>query len=335
MRITGLRTLSAALLLAMTACASPVGEVESARLATFKQNSKRFYDAGLFRRAEDQCRKGLLVAPDDLSLNEVLGFSLLRQGGAAQIHEAAQVFQKCIDIESEFDFRSRLGLGEAQYQLGLIWSSQIGVIEADEKLTREEREEQLAQAREQMEGCYADAESALLAVLASPRGRDDVQARSTLARLYAVLKRYEEAAEVARTMIATLSNSIRLRSENMSLDTLPDERREAYEQMLARLEERRVEGLKLLATIADKLKRYEEVTSVYAQLEALAAMEPADYYNRARAYEALRSREAAIQDYETFVHQAASRGAYFVDAVADAMRRKAHLAEGGEFRAEL
>lgn len=300
------------------------------RLSTFKYNSKQFLEAEQFARSENACRRGLELAPQDYSLNLALGYALLRQGGTRRIIEAVQAFERCIEVEDDFDYRSRLGLGEAQFQTGLLWANQIVAAEADEKLTPDERAAKIAEASAARDASYSVAEDALLQALESPEGRDNVVAQSTLARLYSILGRYEEAGDVLRRMTATLSNSIRVRGE-VDRESIPEERRELWERMIEQLEGQHVEGLGLLAAVAAKIGRWEEVISVYARLEANDQMQPADFHNRARAYEALKARDAAVRDYETFYRLAAGRGSAFTDTVRDAMRRAAELRDGGDF----
>jgi len=315
-------------LLAVIGC-SGLSEQDQLRLDTFKINSKRFYEEGQFRRAEDACRKGLMVDPEDQSLFQVLGFSLLRQGGGKKINEAVAIFNRCVEIEDDFDFRSRLGLGEAHYQMASMWNNEQARIDADEDLTQEERAAKLAHALESRDESYELSERALREVLESPRGRDHLMARSTLARLLTVLERYDEAAETLRSMVATLSASIKLRNEQIASGALTKEQRPLFEGTLSSLKKQHVEALELLANVAAKTSRWEEVISAFAEIESMGSMQPADFYNRARAYEALGARDAAITDYDTFVSRAASRGAAFGDQVSYAMRRKAALLEGG------
>ena len=327
MNMLGIAALTA--LFALPACNS-LSEQDQARLDTFKMNSKRYYEEEQFRRAEDACRKGLMIDSEDLSLFQVLGFSLLRQGGGNQVNEAVAIFERCLEIEDEFDYRSRLGLGEAHFQMGQMWNNELDRIAADENLTREERLEKQEYAMAAREKSYELSEGALREVLDSPRGRGDVMASSTLSRLLTVLERYDESAEVLRSMIGTLSASINLRSEMLEGEGVPKEQREMFERTLDSLKSQRVGALELLANVAAKETRWEEVISAFAQIEAVEAMQPADYFNRARAYEALGARDAAISDYDTFVSQAAARGAAFGEQVSMAMRRKAILLEGGE-----
>ncbi len=318
---------SALVLLIGCSSLSPEDEI---RLNTFKYNSKKFYEDGQFQRAENACRRGLDLDPDDLSLRQVLAFSLLRQGSAPQVAESVVQFEECLDLEND-DYRSYLGLGEAQFQLGLLWSNRIAALRVDEKMTPDEREDEIARAESGRDGAYAGSEAALKTVLESTRGRDNVVAQSTLARLYAILERFQESADVLRTMNATLARSRELRTEQIDPETIPEDRRALFARMLTQLRDQEVEGLGLLAAVAAKMKHWDEVISVYARVELLDAMQPADYYNRARAFEGLRSRDAAVLNYETFVRKAAGQGAAFSEAVGEAMRRAAQLRDGGEF----
>lgn len=314
---------------ALSACSS-LSKEDEIRLSTFKYNSKKFLEAEQFERAENACRRGLELSPDDYSLNLALGYTLLQRGEPTHIGEAIAAFERCLEVEDDFDYRCRLGLGEAQFQMGLLWANQILAADADERLTPEERADRIADSERGRDAAYAASEEALLEALESPEGRDNVVAQSTLARLYSILGRYDEASEVLRRMCATLATSLRVRQE-VDLETIPEERRPLWERMVTQLEGQLAEGLGLLAAVAAKLERWDEVISVYARLESNDQMQPADYYNRARAHEALRSRDAAIRDYETFYRQAAGKGSAFTDTVRVAMRRAAELRDGDDF----
>ncbi len=311
-----------------TAACNSLTPEDEIRLANFKQNSKRFYDDGDFRRAVDQCRKGLAIEPEDQSLRQVLGYSLLRQDRPTEVAESVAVFEKLIDDESDFDFRNHLGLGEAQLKLAQFWDRQREMIVADEKLTPEDREAKLARGAEARQKAFAAAEEALTGVLDTPRGKNDTDAQNALARLYATQGRWEEAADVLRNLSATLENSIHLREEQVSTATLPPDKKDLFEKTLKRLKDQRIDALGLLATMSAKMSRWEEAVSVYARLESEQSMRPADYYNRGVAYEQLGARDAAIADFEQFLRKAAQRNIPYSDIgtrVSDAMDRIAKL----------
>ncbi len=308
-------------------CSSLAPE-DQIRLSNFKQNSKRFYDDGDFRRAVDQCRKGLAIDPEDQSLRQVLGYSLLRQDRPTEVAESVAVFEKLIDDESDFDFRNHLGIGEAQLKLAQFRARQEDLIRADEKLTPDERAQKLGRCQEERDRAFASAEKSLVQVLDSPRGKNDSDAQNALARLYATQGRYEEGADVLRSLTATLENSIHLREEQVSTETLPADKKEMFEKTLKRLKDQRIDALGLLATMAAKLARWEEAVSVYARIESEDAMRPADWYNRGVAYESLGARDAAIADFEQFLRKAAQRNIPYADIgsrVSDAMDRIAKL----------
>lgn len=316
-----------------------LSDEDEARLDSFKLNSKEFYAAEDYPRAENASRKGLRLDPDDMSLNLVLGFSLLRQNASPlirerHINEAVTVFEKCREIEDEFDVRVQLGLGEAYYQRGLSLENLITNIQNDEKITPEERSIEIGKLTEERDESYSNSENALLETLNEPRYRDNFTARSTMARLYATLGRYQDAADVLRGTTNTLASSIRIWEEQMETESLDSERRAAYKATRDQLVEQQVMSLGLLSLMAFKLERWEEVVSVYARLDAMEAMQPMDFFNRARAYERMSARAAAIQDYETFYRMAAIRGATFSSFVEVAMRRAAQLRTGGEFKTD-
>jgi tetratricopeptide (TPR) repeat protein len=303
---------------------------DQARLDSFKYNSKRFLEEGRFARAEDQCRKGLELDPEDVSLHQVLGFALLQQGQSKQIEESIRVFERSVDQEDEFDFRNHLGLGTARFQYGRVLEEAVRKTGSDEGLAVDEKEQRIAAYSEARDAAYSGAEEELRAVLANPRSKDDLTAQSTLANLLAIQSRYDESAAVLRALTASIAGSIRVRNESMSKDTLPPERRALYDREIEALKSQQLSALTLLATVAAKSKRWEEVVSVYAQVESAGAMSPADWSNRARAYDELGATEAAIADYERFLRAAAVATDFtrHGDAITSAMRRIDELKSG-------
>lgn len=303
---------------------------DQARLDSFKYNSKRFLEEGRFARAEDQCRKGLELDPEDISLHQVLGFALLQQGQNKQIEESIRVFERSVDHEDEFDFRNHLGLGTARFQYGRVLEEAIRKTGSDEALAVDEKEQRIAAYTQARDEAYQGAESELRAVLANPRSKDDLTAQSTLANLLAIQGRYEDSAAVLRALTASIAGSIRVRNESMSKDTLPPERRALYDREIDALKGQQLSALTLLATVAAKSKRWEEVVSVYAQVESAGAMTPADWSNRARAYDELGAAQAAIADYERFLRAAAVATDFtrHGDAITAAMRRIDELKSG-------
>lgn len=311
------------------ACSSTPSE-EELRLIFFKRNSKEFFDGQKFEMAQTQCRKGLSIDPDDVSLQLLLGFALIRQKSPietweARLVEAAQTFEGAIGDEDEFDYRSRLGLGEAEAQLVNLRTSQLEAAKSDERLTPEERAARLEKIQHDVDVRLARAEEALGEVLATPVGKDNALAMSTLARIYACTKRYPEAEDLLRRLAATLSRSIHLRSQQLDQKNQPAEMRLAERENIDRLTEQRLEALALLTNVLAKQELWNEVIAVYAQIEAEHGMQPADYYNRAEANSQIGSADAAIADYDQFIQQVAARGLAINDMVKNAMERKAHL----------
>lgn len=316
-----------------TACSS-LSDEDQLRLISFKQNSKILYEDEQFRQAADQCRKGLLLDPDDLSLNQTLAYSLLRQRDPTQLLEAEQVFRRCLEID-DGDLRNRLGLAEVLFQLGVVYDGMLAGLDANEGITPRERVEKTKRLRELQRECFRESEEILIEVTQTPEGRDNVWAQNTLARLYAYGERYDEASDVLRRLIASLQNSLKFRRQQVDPETLSPEYRARFEQDLDRLERQVAEALHFAATVASKRGRFDEVVAAYAQLEALGRLDPADHYNRAVAYDELGARAAAIADYERFQSLAARLGVAFSENVHRAMRRASELRAGRPTRREM
>ena len=314
------------LLVSLTACSS-LSDEDTIRLTTFKQNSKQFYDDEQFVRAEDQCRKGLLIDPDDLSLSQVLGYSLLRQRSPEKLHEAERVFRECVDLDDD-DLRNHLGLAEVLYQLGNLYDDQVPALAASEGLSPEQRLQKVAIAQEESARCFAEGEELLVEIIDSNKGRDNTWAHNTLARLYAIQGRYVESTDVLTRLIGMLSNSINLRQTRVDTERLSDENRLLFVAEIARLQRQHSNALHLLANVSAKRDDWESVISAYAMLEADGELDPAAYFNRAIAHDQLGSREQAIADYDTFKTLAASRGTAFSENVHRAMNRMAELRAG-------
>jgi tetratricopeptide (TPR) repeat protein len=302
---------------------------DQVRLDSFKYNSKRFLEERRYARAEDQCRKGLELDPDDTSLRQVLGFALLQQGTAKQLEESIRVFEQAVENDGEFDFRSYLGLGTARFKFGGLLEELIRKTGSDESLSPEEKDQRIAAYSEARDTAYDGAEEALREVIAQPRSKDDLTAQSMLGQLLSIRGRYEESADLLRALAASIAGSIRVRNE-MSKETLPPERRALYDRELDNLKRQQLSALTLLATVAAKMERWEEVVSVYAQVEAANAMSPADWWNRGLAYDELGATEAAIADYERFLRTAAVATDFtrHGDAITSAMRRIDELRSG-------
>src|SRR5689334_15192934 len=62
------------------------------QLSIYRYNSKAYYDAADYARAEDQCRRGLKIDDDDHALSLTLGFSLLMQADPKKLEEARKIF---------------------------------------------------------------------------------------------------------------------------------------------------------------------------------------------------------------------------------------------------
>jgi tetratricopeptide (TPR) repeat protein len=316
--------------LTATSGCSSLNEEDELRLTSYKQRSKEYYTAGHYERAQDQCRRGLLLAAEDQSLLQVLGWALLQQTSPVEsldrrLQESAQIFEQAIASEDEIDLRSRVGLGEACNKIVGLRLAKIEEVRRDEQLLPEERERMLARLETDLAARAARGEEVLREVLEQPRTKDNDLALSALARILAQTRRYEEAEEQAAHLTAVLTRSINLRSQQIGIENQPAEVRIAVHGDVERLRSTRTDALLLRANVLAKLGRPHDVVGIYAQIEANQAMKPADYFNRAQAHEKTGALDAAFGDYDKFIQLAASQGLGLSDTVRAAIQRKAEL----------
>jgi tetratricopeptide (TPR) repeat protein len=313
-----------------TAGCSGLDEAQQAQLSSYKQRSKTYYETGHFERAEDQCRRGRMLEPDDQSLLQVLGMSLLKQTEPRdtydrRLQEAALYFERAIETESEFDFRNRSGLGEVLTKIVSHRLAQIDSAKAASDPNDAERAERLARLETDLAKRTARAREVLNEVLAQPKSKDNELALSTLARLEAQVGNYEASDELLTRLAGVLTRSIHLRGQQLEIQSWPAEVRLAVHSDVDRLEQTRIDTLKLRTTVLTKLGRHDEVVTTYAEIEADNAMQPADYFNRAASHTALGRIDSAIADYDKFITLAAASGVGLTDTVREAMERKAEL----------
>lgn len=314
---------------ATMACSS-LDEAQEAQLASYKQRSKTYYETGHFERAEDQCRRGRLLEPDDQSLLQVLGMSLLKQSEPRdsydrRLQEAAVYFERAIETEDEFDFRNRAGLGEVLTKIVTHRLAQLDRTRAATDLKEEERADMIARIELDIEKRAKRADEVLNEVLAEPKSKDNELVLSTLARLKSQMGDFEAADALLERLAGVLTRSIHLRGQQLEIQSWPAEVRLAVHADVDRLERTRVDTLKLRTSVLTKLGRDADVVSIYGEIEADEEMDPADYFNRAASHGRLGDYDAAIADYDKFITLAAGSGVGLTDTVREAMQRKAEL----------
>lgn len=315
--------------LALCGCNS-LSEEEQTLLDDYKLRSKQYFAAGHLERARGQCSKGLTLAPDDTSLLQVLGFTLLRQteprdSWDRRLQEAAFHFEHAIEVEEEFDYRNRTGLGEVLTKIVMLRLAKVDELKFDSKMDATEKEERVAALRADIEKRSARAREVLQEVLGQPRTKENDLALSTLARLESQLGGYDRADALLTQLIAVLTRSAHIRGQQLDIQNWPAETRIAVHEDISRIELTRVDALKLRTNVLAKMGRDSDVISTYAEIEALKAMQPADYFNRAVANERIGSIESAIADYDKFITLAAAQGSSLSENVREAMDRKAAL----------
>jgi tetratricopeptide (TPR) repeat protein len=294
------------------------------------ERSKEYYTAGHFERAQDQCRRGLNIDPEDLSLRQVLGYSLLRQTEPRdsydrRLQEAAWNFEQAIEREEEFDYRNRTGLGEVLARLVAHRAAWIEAAENSATPLDAEGQDRLTKLEETHARYALRAAQVLEEVLAEPKSRENDLALSTLARLKSQTREYERADELLSRLSAVLTRSIHLRGKQLEIENWPAEVRIAVHTDIDRLKQTRIDALKLRTNVLTKLGRDDDVVSTYGEIEAENAMQPADYFNRATSNARRGAVDLAIADYDKFITLAAGSGSGLTDTVREAMERKAEL----------
>jgi tetratricopeptide (TPR) repeat protein len=329
LRTSRLRVFSVLAVVALGGCHS-LSDAERTELDLYKQRSKQYYNAGYYDRAADQCRRGLLVEPDDQSLLQVLGMSLLLQNDPRatydqRLQEAATYFEQAIDSEDEFDYRNRTGLGEVLTRLVAIRLAMVESVNSSTTLSPADKAQQLGKLRENIDKNGKRAAEVLHEVLDQPKTKDNDFALSTLARLKSQTHEYAVADELLSRLDGVLTRSIHLRSKQLEIENWPAEVRLSVHSDIDHLKQVRVDALKLHTSVLKKLGRDDDVIQAYGQIEAEIAMQPADYFNRASTHERLGHVDEAIADYDKFISLAAASGVGLTDTVRSAMDKKAEL----------
>jgi len=93
-----------------------LSEEEQNMLNIHKQNSKLFSERGDLDRAEDQCRRGLTIDPDDVSLRLTYAYVHLRRGTEESLQRAESILEDMTSWFGSDDFRVLLGLGSIHKQ---------------------------------------------------------------------------------------------------------------------------------------------------------------------------------------------------------------------------
>jgi len=280
---------------------------EQARLDTHKRNSKAYYDVGDYRRAEDQCRRGLEI-DEDATLRLTLGLSLLMQAEPAKLEEAAALFREEIGAFGSRDWRLRMGYGMTLQQLARLRG-------ADPDPARS------AEAPELRRRARVELEAA-------------AQAREVPAEVpyhLAILDLEEERPDLFRPHAERALAKLQERDRFLSVQLRQPMGQKEFERTT---QDRRVNserGRRIAresARAAWRADDWKGASAAMDQLETFGALDRSDYYDRARIRERTGDTEGAVKDLERFVVLSGDRvDTLVVQSIESLNRLRAELAE--------
>ncbi len=280
-RVT-IRPLLLALLLPLAACLS---QDEQNSVLIHLANSKAYYDAGEYARAEDQCRRGLAIDADNATLKLTLGYSLLMQSSEKRLDEAIALFDDQRGTFSTPDWRVEQGSGIALLQLARVHA-------------RSKKPAKLADVAQLRAEARAALEAAASASAATNNTPPEVPFH--LALLDLDEKRMDDFDRHAAQALQKLQAQDKICAAQLSqpMGTTEHTRTEHDRQVNA-------ERGKLLAR---ELAQYNWQTKDYAQaaiametLEGFGALGLGDWLSRARIRAAVGDDERAVTDFEKYI----------------------------------
>jgi tetratricopeptide (TPR) repeat protein len=301
-------------LLALTVGCFGLSEQDEQRWAFFHENSLAAYERGDYLRALHQANQALFLDEDDVPMQLIKGFCLLklgtRSGNAVMIDESLGVFDELADTSAgKDDFRVYVGLGSAHLARALETDDEIAEIE--ERLrsdflsedSRAAEQRRLARTREQRLDHLSRAETSLRRVLAFELQKDNLFALMDLVlTLNSMEGRQEEALPLAEQALSLLDESTRFTRNTLELNTrLSPAARIDLQQRIETNDEKERLLRDLIATVHFNRGDMEGFLEQMTLLEERGLMGEAQHYNRATVHEALGDYEAAIRDLEDFL----------------------------------
>ncbi len=260
-------------------CVSCLGlsDQEKEMLIVHQQNSKVYYDQGNMARAEQHCRLGLELEPDDRTLRLTLAYVLLKRADPESLEESLQYLDSLDSWFGGEDFRVLLGKGIAlQSQARLALES--GSSEASDLFE---------EARDRLEDSL-ELEA------------DNIEAVFHLSLLDLEQNNVEKFWSHSEHTLSLVEKSVRMKAKLL-------ERIEGERQRSAMIRDRVVDQQRgrrlreLRAELAFRQGNHDEALQEMSGLEALDAFARPHYFNRAMIHQARGDLEEAVQDYERFI----------------------------------
>jgi tetratricopeptide (TPR) repeat protein len=315
-------------LLLATGCFG-LSEDDLLRQSFFRENSLAAYDRGEYVRALHQANMALDLEDDDVPMQLVKAFCLLKLGKAAangpMVEESLKTFEDLADTgAADDDFRVALGLGSAHLARALQYDREIPPVErrlTSEFLSKDGQvaeQAHLARMRARRLDHLRLAEKHLRSVQAFELGRDNLFATVDLVvALNSLGGREDEAVVLSEEALALLDESNRFTRNSLELNTRlsPSARIDLQRQLEAnRKKERLLHDI--IATIAFNRGDMDGFLARIAIMEERELLGEVQLYNRATVYEQIGNYEAAAKDLEAFLRMRVRRLDYDEDELA-------------------
>ena len=281
---------------------------ERQRLALYQQNAANYYEGRRFPQALTEVEKGLEISPADYKLHSIAGWChlLSAEGNPQRLAQAEQLFDRLNSMRSTSDHDAHALLGYA------ICKKRLGVLHQDraKRLRSEAASPDLAEESKAIRIARATEHENMF----RSYFRDSV-------RVYEQLIDREESVRIAHKHIMEIrvlegDYQGAVEQGNLCLERIDPEKRYLNriiaETMSVDYErEKRVELQRIIdqenrvrSALAEMHFRREKFQASVEQLNLLLSADPSranDYYNRARALEAMGEKNRAYQDFEKFL----------------------------------
>ncbi|MHC5065019.1 MAG: tetratricopeptide repeat protein, partial [Planctomycetota bacterium] len=299
----------AALTLILSSCGTfGQSDEERRRLTLYQQNAANFYEGQKFNQALAEVDKGLEIDPDDYRLHSIAAWCYLRsaRGNAQLLAQSEQEFDKLYAMRPSSKHGAPVLLGYAlcKQRLGIMHHARAQRLReeaAGRDLDDEARATRSARAIEHenmYRSYFQDADRVFQRLIA--RGESLRLAYKHSMEISVLEGDYVGAVEEGNLCLQRIEAEKRYQSQIIS-ETMSVAREREERLLLQDLINQESRVRSALAEMHYRKKNYQLAVE---QLNLLLSADPNranDYYNRARALEALEERERAHRDYQKFL----------------------------------
>lgn len=238
-------------------------------------SARAYINMGEYQRAEDQARRGLSIAPDNIDLKLALARAMQMQRTTAKILHAEAIYRELPRTE---DYRVALGFAETLERKGLAFAEAADAVRAGDRQVP--NPEQVA-ANHDAVALKSWAEAAQVFREGLELQTSNTELMSGLARVYSLMGDDRNALTWCQATLDIVRGDRNFWDKQLERDNLTDNEAARFREALVRLEELEV-GLRLLAAnlevrlgnkepAVDHLGRVIELQPTLAQAYSLRA----------------------------------------------------------------